>query len=78
MMDGGWSWWWMLPMIVGTIALIAVIVGVIVALTRSGALSGRASAEDILGERLARGEIDAAEYAQRLDALHHRRFPTSR
>jgi putative membrane protein len=78
MMMDGWSWWWMLPMVVGTIVVIAVIVGVLVALTRSGALSGRGTAEDILGERLARGEIDASEYAQRLDALNHRRFPTSR
>ena len=30
----------------------------------------RASAEDLLAERFARGEIDAEEYQRRLDTLH--------
>ena len=37
--------------------------------------SARPSPEDILHERLARGEIDAEEYRQRLDALRTHRNP---
>ena len=35
--------------------------------------SPRTSPEDILHERLARGEIDAEEYRQRLEAFHSNR-----
>ena len=70
-----WSWWSVLPM-VGVI-LVITLVWLFVALTRSGALSGRTTGEDILRERLARGEIDSAEYAQSLDAFQDRRSTTS-
>ena len=37
----------------------------------SAPASARPSAPEILAERLARGEIDPAEYRERLDALRH-------
>ena len=70
--DSGWSWWWMLPMMMCIAALMGALVWALVAVTRSNIPSGeahRATAEDILSKRFARGEIDAREYHDRLDAL---------
>ena len=65
-MDGGW-WWvmgigWLL-----FLAFIGIIVYVLVRHhTSSGSRAGRAStAEDVLADRLARGEIDEEEYRKR-------------
>ncbi len=67
---GGWGWpgglvmvgWWLL------------IAGAIIAAVRFGASGrstapGRRSAREILDERFARGEIDRAEYRERLEVL---------
>ena len=68
--DGaGWMWLW------GTLMMalwVGVIVWVVWLVTRRTGTSGtpRADrAEEILRERYARGEIDAAEYRERLEGL---------
>jgi putative membrane protein len=69
-MDSGW--WWVMG--VGWLLFLAFI-GIIVYLlvrhhTDSAGRAGRASsAEDVLADRLARGEIDEDEYRRRRDAL---------
>jgi putative membrane protein len=69
-MDGGW--WWVMG--IGWLLFLA-FVGFLVYLlvrhqTDSGVPGGRRSrAEEILSERLARGEIDEDEYRRRRDAL---------
>ena len=71
--DGGWSWWWMLPMMTFMVVLIGAVIWGVVAVTRSittAARPGRPTAEDILNERFARGEIDVTEYRERVDALY--------
>ena len=74
MMDGysmsGWAW---LLMTLGMLSFWALVAVLAVALFRR--LSGRdqqqrPDAEEILAERLARGEIDADEYRQRLQPIH--------
>jgi putative membrane protein len=78
MMDGysmsGWAWLLMTLGMLGFWALVAVVA---VALFRrpGGRDHGRdqqqpPGAEEILAERLARGEIDADEYRQRLQTIH--------
>jgi putative membrane protein len=82
--DGGWSWWgWTLMTLVILAswgALAWVVVGVIRDNRTKDARHGEdgsptASAEQILAERYARGEIDAAEYHQRLDRLRNHESP---
>jgi putative membrane protein len=73
--NGGWAWWWMIPMMMFMIVLVGAVVWALVAFARSSGGTPPRSAtapspEDILGERFARGEIDAAEYRERIDALH--------
>jgi putative membrane protein len=71
--DSGWSWWWVLSMMVFMLLLVGAGIGVVVAVVRPNetpTLSAHPTAEEILKERFARGEIDAAEYRERLDALH--------
>ena len=68
-MDGGW--WWVMG--VGWLLFLAFI-GVLVFLlvrhhTDAGTVRRRSTAEDLLAERLARGEIDEDEYRRRRDAL---------
>lgn len=84
---GDASYWWMaFPMIILTLIVIAAAVWIVITLTRGGAGSDQApnqarispvgalpSAEQILAERLARGEIDVEEYGARMGAL--RRLP---
>jgi putative membrane protein len=72
---GGWAWMW----IVGfafLILLVALAVVLIVRLTSPQPLPpnarvapARRSAEDVLAERFARGEIDAKEYRERRRTL---------
>ncbi|MER7010257.1 SHOCT domain-containing protein [Saccharopolyspora sp. NPDC000359] len=79
--DGyGPSMWGMAVMAVSTVLFWALIIVAIIALVRYLGRSGRgeqstASAEQILAERYARGEIDDEEYRRRLQALseHGRR-----
>ena len=69
-MDVGWGAW--LVMTVGMVAFWGLVIGVVVYLVRGGRPEqqvARASAEEILAERLARGEIDAADYYERMEAL---------
>jgi len=74
-MGGGGSghWWWWA---IGLVVLAVLVVAVVVAVTRSSpahaaavAQPARRSAEDVLADRFARGEIDEAEYRQRREAL---------
>jgi putative membrane protein len=73
--SGGWVWWWMVPMMMFMIVVIGAAMWAFVVIARSNATPGRPtrSAEDILNERFARGDIDAAEYHDRIDALHGQR-----
>ena len=70
-MDGndGTQWWLVGMMIVLGVVLIGAIVWAIVAMTRAGrgpaAPPAGSSARQILDERFARGEIEAAEYEER-------------
>jgi putative membrane protein len=54
----------------------ALVIGALVAVIRAGGAGGadaptrRQAPEEILAERLARGEIDEDDYHQRLDTLH--------
>ncbi len=75
--DGGGSghwWWWLVGF--GLFALLVTAIVLVVVNTSRGNGSAspaegspRSSAEDVLAERLARGEIDTDEYRQRLTAL---------
>jgi putative membrane protein len=69
MMDGysmsGWAW---LLMTLGMLGFWALVVALV---RRPGQRDQqRPGAEEILAERLARGEIDADEYRQRLQTIH--------
>ena len=66
-MDGGGWWWFVIPgMIVFWVAVIAGAAGLF---SSTGGRSRRREAEEILADRLARGEIDVEEYERRKDAL---------
>lgn len=72
--DGG-AWWMVTMMIVFAVIVVGVIIWAITVSSRSGRAAGSPSATSprgnqsnaraILDERLARGEIDVAEYEQR-------------
>jgi putative membrane protein len=69
----GWGWF---AMTTSTVLLLALVVGGIVLLARIGQQPSQRfsslpprSAEELLGERLARGEIDEEEYRRRLATL---------
>jgi putative membrane protein len=78
----GWGWF---AMTASSLLLLALVMGGIVLLVRAGQPSQRytpppshsppQSAEDLLAERLARGELTPEEYRQRMAALagsgHH-------
>ena len=75
MMDGGW-WMWG-GSLIGIVFFVALIVAVVMLVQRGeDAASQRPrveprsrSADEILAERFARGEIDEAEFHDRRDAL---------
>jgi len=78
-MDSDWG----VVMVLGMVGIWVLVAAVIFLLVREsrgsvrspvqgGAGSATSSAEQILAERLARGEIDPAEYRERLEALSHR------
>ena len=75
-MDGGGHWWaWLIGLAV-LIALVALVVVLVVRLSSPGhsvpasaPQPSRPSAEDVLADRLARGEIDEDDYRRRRDAL---------
>ena len=71
--DGGYGWWWLIPMMA---FMVGFGVAVIVILARAthpedaGERSVRpANPEDVLAQRFATGEIDAAEYKERVETL---------
>ena len=73
---GGGHWWgWLIGLAV--IALfVVIVVWVVTRMTQQHTTAAltphdptRPSAEDVLADRLARGEIDEAEYRRRRDAL---------
>ncbi len=71
-MNDGWTWWWMVPMMIFMLAVVGVIVWALANATRGAATPQpppARSPEDVLAERFARGEIDSAEYHERLTAL---------
>lgn len=65
----GRGWWW--AMGVGWLIFLVLIGVVIVVVARHFTASGRrsSSAEDLLAERFARGEIDEDEYRKRREIL---------
>jgi putative membrane protein len=69
--DVGWGGW--IIMAVGMAGVWVLIALLVVGLIRSDGRSGSeaSSPREILGRRLARGEIDIEEYQRRLDALGH-------
>jgi putative membrane protein len=88
--DGhNWGWGGWLLMTFGTVVFWGLVIGTLVALLRGvssrgpgapaagpGAPPAARSAEEILAERYARGEIDDEEYRHRLDVLRGRHGPT--
>jgi len=71
MWDGdhmGRGWWWVMG--IGWLIFLAFIVLLVVVLVRTFTNGpARGSADDILAERFARGEIDEDEYRRRRNAL---------
>jgi putative membrane protein len=65
----GRGWWWVMG--VGWLVFLALVVVLSVVLVVHFTQQGRTrrSAEDVLAERFARGEIDEDEYRKRRDAL---------
>ncbi len=59
---GGW-WWLAVPMMI--VFWTFIVWAVIVLLRANDSTRGRTSAEEVLAERFARGEIDEAEYQRR-------------
>ncbi len=81
------SWWWYALGIIGMVVFWGVLVLAIAAAVRylDRGRQGRSSPErpapstpeQLLADRFARGEIDADEYRQRLDALRQARHPAA-
>ena len=72
--DGSGAWWWMLPMMFVFLVAGVAIVWALLSANRSHVPPGphvppAVGPEDVLAHRLARGEIDVAEYHERLEAL---------
>ena len=62
------TWWMVVESLIWVSAAAAIVVGVVV-LARGGVTSGHESAQRILEERFARGEIDEDEFNRRVTAL---------
>jgi putative membrane protein len=71
MWDAGWGWWMALMMV----AFWGVVIWLVVTFVRNSEKrrprhdEHLETAQAVLAERLARGEIDTAEYRERLDTL---------
>jgi putative membrane protein len=72
--NDGWGWGAWLGMSFGMLAFTALIVSALVMLVRARTspdeMAPPPSAEAVLARRLAEGQIDPAEYQERLAALH--------
>ena len=75
-MSDGWGWGAWLAMVLVMLGVLAAVVWILFLVWRNASggpseapPSARDTPEGILAERLARGEIDAEEYRQRLKAL---------
>jgi putative membrane protein len=73
--DGGWGWGAWLMMGVLLLVFWGLVAWVVVTLVRGSSPSRRPkrSAEEVLAERYARGEIDKDEFTERRDALRSMR-----
>ena len=78
--DGGGAWMWVFGglMMLGVLVLVGLAVWAVIAATNRGAATAATSPADVgertrtrqvLDERYARGEIDSAEYTERLHTL---------
>ena len=79
---GGWGWGWIVGAVVLVVLFALVIAAVILTVryfSEGGGHRGPGSpqqargAEDVLGERFARGEIDEDEYRRRMTTLQEHR-----
>lgn len=80
--SGDWAWWAWIPMTVVMALFWGLLIWAVVTLVRGRGFftspaepaerEARSSPEDILAERLARGEIDVDEYERRMDAVRGR------
>lgn len=72
--NNNWGWGSWLGMSLVMLVFWGAVIGLIVMLLRTASQPGTTSvqhAEDLLAERLARGEIDDSEYQHRLSVLRH-------
>lgn len=69
--DAGWAGWLMMTVGMGGFWLLVVVV-VVMALRSGRPGPAEPDPQEVLRQRLARGEIDVAEYEQRREALHPR------
>jgi putative membrane protein len=70
--DGSAAWWWMMiPMMFVFLAVVGAVIWAVLYANRPHTLPGPQSPnpEEVLAHRFARGEIDTAEYHERLEAL---------
>lgn len=69
----GWSWWGWVAMTIGMVAFWGMIVWLIATSfgrsSRNSLDAPPKSAEELLAERLAAGDIDESEYRSRIEAL---------
>ena len=66
---GDWNWWGWLAMALTMLAFWGLLAWAIVTSVRSTGDTGERTPEMLLAERFARGEIDEAEYRQRIKVL---------
>ena len=78
--SSGWGWWgWLLMAAVMLVFWVIVVWGVVGLVRNSTPTPPDPSGpEQLLAERFARGEIDEAEYNQRLQTLRPNRTPVGR
>ncbi len=79
--NDSWSGWNWALMMIGMVAFWGFVIWAVMAFVRSPNRSrrdgsGSPSAEQILAERLAAGEIDGDEYRHRLDVLRPNKVPS--
>ena len=66
---GGWMWLWGTLMMLGFVAVVALVVWAVVRSTGQQPPPADDTARQILDERYARGELNTDEYRERVDAL---------